>query len=129
MLRAAAFCLLGVTATSSHAQGGPPYRTDDPETPGNKHLEIDLGWIGDRTPAQRLPGPRLRPKLFFAKTLSKIACQAPNPLTHTFQKEDSWRLHYAQWTIIEIEKKKKARGHLPGPYFFLFRILPANLFF
>lgn len=34
----------------SHAQGGPPFRTDDPETPGNKHWEINFGWIGDRNP-------------------------------------------------------------------------------
>jgi hypothetical protein len=33
------------------AQGGPPFRTDDPETPGNKHWEINFGWIGDRNPA------------------------------------------------------------------------------
>jgi hypothetical protein len=41
-------CLLTVVA---HAQGGPPFRTDDPETPGNRHWEINFGWIGDRNPA------------------------------------------------------------------------------
>jgi hypothetical protein len=40
--------LLGFAA---HAQAGPPFRTDDPETPGNKHWEINFGWIGDRNPA------------------------------------------------------------------------------
>jgi len=35
----------------AHAQGGPPFRTDDPETPGNKHWEINFGFIGDRNPA------------------------------------------------------------------------------
>jgi hypothetical protein len=35
----------------AHAQGGPPFRTDDPETPGNRHWEINFGWIGDRNPA------------------------------------------------------------------------------
>jgi hypothetical protein len=34
----------------AHAQGGPPFRTDDPDTPGNKHWEINFGWIGDRNP-------------------------------------------------------------------------------
>jgi hypothetical protein len=34
----------------THAQGGPPFRTDDPETPGNRHWEINFGWIGDRNP-------------------------------------------------------------------------------
>ncbi len=33
------------------AQGGPPFRTDDPDTPGNKHWEINFGWIADRNPA------------------------------------------------------------------------------
>jgi hypothetical protein len=37
-------------ALSAHAQGGPPFRTDDPETPGNKHWEINFGWVGDRNP-------------------------------------------------------------------------------
>jgi len=40
-----------VLAAAAHAQGGPPFRTDDPETPGNKHWEINFGWIGDRNPA------------------------------------------------------------------------------
>ncbi|MGI4827678.1 MAG: hypothetical protein ACRYFU_05745 [Janthinobacterium lividum] len=42
---------LVVTAIVARAQGGPPFRTDDPETPGNKHWEINFGWIGDRKPA------------------------------------------------------------------------------
>jgi hypothetical protein len=41
------FALAGL----AHAQGGPPFRTDDPETPGNKHWEINFGFIGDRNPA------------------------------------------------------------------------------
>ena len=39
------------TCVAAHAQGGPPFRTDDPDTPGNKHWEINFGWIGDRNPA------------------------------------------------------------------------------
>src|SRR5271170_7215122 len=35
---------------SASAQGGPPFRTDDPETPGNRHWEINFGWIGERNP-------------------------------------------------------------------------------
>src|ERR1700727_3366091 len=42
--------VIPVLATIAHAQGGPPFRTDDPETPGNKHWEINFGWIGDRNP-------------------------------------------------------------------------------
>ncbi len=43
--------LLVLFAPAAHAQGGPPFRTDDPETPGNKHWEINFGWIGERNPA------------------------------------------------------------------------------
>jgi len=43
--------LLVIFALAAHAQAGPPFRTDDPETPGNKHWEINFGWIGDRNPA------------------------------------------------------------------------------
>jgi hypothetical protein len=41
---------LPALATLAHAQGGPPFRTDDPDTPGNKHWEINIGFIGDRNP-------------------------------------------------------------------------------
>jgi len=40
-----------LAAAVAHAQGGPPFRTDDPETPGNQHWEINFGFIGDRNPA------------------------------------------------------------------------------
>jgi hypothetical protein len=43
-------CLLILAATDAWAQAGPPFRTDDPETPGNKHWEINFGWVGDRNP-------------------------------------------------------------------------------
>src|SRR5271169_5245891 len=42
--------LLAALCNRAHAQGGPPFRTDDPETPGNKHWEINFGWVGDRNP-------------------------------------------------------------------------------
>jgi hypothetical protein len=38
-------------AALSHAQGGPPFITDDLGTPGNRHWEVNLGWIGDHNPA------------------------------------------------------------------------------
>jgi len=43
-------CALGLAASTAHAQGGPPFRTDDPDTPGNRHWEINFGFIGDRNP-------------------------------------------------------------------------------
>ncbi len=51
LVRAIGFALPIVFAVAAHAQGGPPFRTDDPETPGNEHWEINFGWIGDRNPA------------------------------------------------------------------------------
>jgi hypothetical protein len=46
------FLLLATFGTSlAHAQGGPPFITDDPGTPGNKHWEINFGWIADHNPA------------------------------------------------------------------------------
>jgi len=48
-LAAAALCAVLLLAGShARAQGGPPFRTDDPETPGSGNWEINFGWIGDR---------------------------------------------------------------------------------
>jgi hypothetical protein len=35
---------------TAYAQGGPPFITDDPGTPGNRHWEINFGWIADHNP-------------------------------------------------------------------------------
>jgi hypothetical protein len=40
-----------LAAPLAHAQGGPPFITDDPGTPGNKHWEINFGWTADHNPA------------------------------------------------------------------------------
>ena len=37
-------------ASLAHAQGGPPFITDDPGTPGNRQWEINLGLTGDHNP-------------------------------------------------------------------------------
>jgi hypothetical protein len=37
-------------APLARAQGGPPFITDDPGTPGNRHWEINLGWIANHNP-------------------------------------------------------------------------------
>jgi hypothetical protein len=39
-------------AAHGFAQAGPPFRTDDPETPGNRHWEINFGFIADHNPGQ-----------------------------------------------------------------------------
>jgi hypothetical protein len=31
-------------------QGGPPFISDDPDTPGNRHWEINMGFLGARSP-------------------------------------------------------------------------------
>jgi hypothetical protein len=54
MVRIFLFVLLLVSAFASaamaRAQGGPPFITDDPGTPGNKHWEINFGWIANHNP-------------------------------------------------------------------------------
>ena len=39
-----------VAPSLARAQGGPPFITDDPGTPGNKHWEINFGWEADHNP-------------------------------------------------------------------------------
>lgn len=46
--------LLGLPFQSARAQGGPPLLTDDPETPGNGHWEINFGFTFERSPARTL---------------------------------------------------------------------------
>lgn len=46
---AAAIVLLALASGSAFAQGGPPLVTDDPETPGDGHWEINLATIGEHT--------------------------------------------------------------------------------
>jgi hypothetical protein len=41
-----------VGAVAARAQGGPPFITDDPGTPGNHHWEINFGWTADHNPGQ-----------------------------------------------------------------------------
>jgi hypothetical protein len=49
--RCVVFACVALVAVVARGQGGPPFRTDDPETPGNEHWEINFGFIGDRNPA------------------------------------------------------------------------------
>lgn len=44
--------VIAIAAAVAHAQGGPPFITDDPGTPGNHHWEINLGWIANHNPGQ-----------------------------------------------------------------------------
>jgi hypothetical protein len=51
-LRITLFCsFLCAASLIAHAQGGPPFTTDDPGTPGNHNWEINLGWVGNHNPA------------------------------------------------------------------------------
>ena len=47
-------CLLLAAATLCAAQGGPPLLIDDPGTPGNENFEINLGFIAERRPTERI---------------------------------------------------------------------------
>jgi hypothetical protein len=40
-----------LAAPLARAQGGPPFTTDDPGTPGNRHWEINVGWVANHNPA------------------------------------------------------------------------------
>lgn len=42
--------VLFFAASLARAQGGPPFLTDDPGTPGNKQWEINVGWLGSHNP-------------------------------------------------------------------------------
>jgi len=44
--------LMVMAGAMAHGQGGPPFITDDPGTPGNRHWEINFGWIADHNPGQ-----------------------------------------------------------------------------
>jgi len=52
---------LTMFAPRAAPQGGPPFISDDPDTPGPGHWEINLGFLGSRNPYLRLlsdPGHR-----------------------------------------------------------------------
>jgi hypothetical protein len=53
MIRFLCVALAECTLFSSvtFAQGGPPFRSDDPDTPGNRQWEINLGFVGERNPS------------------------------------------------------------------------------
>lgn len=54
-LAAALACGLGFALgaqTTARAQGSPPFITDDPGTPGNRHWEINLGVTTERRPGE-----------------------------------------------------------------------------
>lgn len=46
-----ALLFLLVASYVARAQAGPPFLTDDPETPGNRHLETNLGFTADHNPS------------------------------------------------------------------------------
>ncbi len=43
-------------APGLRAQGGPPMITDDPGTPGDGHVEINVAWTDERSPGSTLVG-------------------------------------------------------------------------
>ncbi len=82
--------LLPALAAVAHAQGGPPFRTDDPDTPGNKHWEINIGFVGDRNPqagAYQVPdfdfnyglGDRIQLKYEIPIAIEEIRAQPGTP--------------------------------------------------
>src|SRR5690242_14707903 len=47
-------CCVFLSAVAALAQGGPPMRTDDPGTPGNGNVEINLAVTSDRRADERV---------------------------------------------------------------------------
>ncbi|WP_263373327.1 hypothetical protein [Granulicella aggregans] len=48
---AALIALAFLAPLACAGQGAPPFRTEDPETPGNRHLEFNFGAAGNRNPS------------------------------------------------------------------------------
>jgi hypothetical protein len=81
------FTFSALFAVAAYGQGGPPFRTNDPETPGNRNWEINTGWLGDRNPgagAYQVPdfdisyglGDRIQLKYELPITIQEIRPQA-----------------------------------------------------
>jgi hypothetical protein len=49
-IRSFGLLVLGIGASLARAQGGPPFITDDPGTPGDRQWEINVGLIGNHNP-------------------------------------------------------------------------------
>jgi hypothetical protein len=92
LARSPALILPLLLASPLYAQGGPPFRTDDPETPGNQHWEINFGFIGDRNPASgayQVPdfdinyglGDRIQLKYEIPIAIEETRSQPANPTT------------------------------------------------
>jgi hypothetical protein len=43
---------LAIGASHAYGQAGPPFRSDEPGTPGNGHWEINIAGIGERNPGE-----------------------------------------------------------------------------
>jgi hypothetical protein len=80
---------LAVSGTS-FAQGGPPMVTDDPETPGDGHWEINLAAFGDRTRSGRtevsVPDADINYGLG-----DRIQLKVDVPWTFVHQSGDAWK--------------------------------------
>ncbi len=46
------FCASTQFSPCAAAQGGPPFRSDDPDTPGNRNWEINVVLMGNRNPSE-----------------------------------------------------------------------------
>jgi hypothetical protein len=45
-------CALVLWTSNANGQAGPPFRSDEPDTPGNGHWEINIAGIGGRNSAE-----------------------------------------------------------------------------
>ena len=78
-----AFLLASLPLTAA-AQGGSPFRTDDPETPGDLRAEINVGLTGDRGAATGVYGlPKVDANLGIDSSRSQLHYILPLTVAET----------------------------------------------
>jgi hypothetical protein len=124
LLLFSALALPLLPATLARAQGGPPFFTDDPETPGARHWEVNIGFAAQRTPTQgdyEVPnidlnyGPSKRIQLKFEIPLA-LAENRPLPATATLPAQPGNVLGGLGNSLLGV--KWRFYQHHPGERFF-----------
>lgn len=106
-VRIAALAVLAVAAGAGLAQGGPPLVTDDPETPGDGHWEINLATIGERTAGRwNLTAPDADINYGWGE---RIQLKLDVPLDVVHDSGESWKAGLGapnvgvKWRFVDIE--------------------------
>jgi len=102
-----AVAFLTVGSETSRAQGGPPLLTDDPETPGDGHWEINLATIGARTPGRwEIAAPNVDVNYGWGEN---VQLSVDMPWTFVQESNQSWKSGLGagaiavKWRFVDIE--------------------------